>query len=85
MLITDKRCWAEINLSQIIENYRIYKKQLPAKTKVMAVVKADAYGHGDTEIAEVLQKEGVIDFAVATLDEAIKLRTSGIQGQIFVL
>ena len=85
MLITDKRCWAEINLSQIIENYRIYKNQLPPKTKIMAVVKADAYGHGDAEVAEVLQKEGVTDFAVATLDEAIKIRTSGINGQIFVL
>ena len=51
----------------------------------MAVVKADAYGHGDTEVAELLQKEGVTDFAVATLDEAVRLRTSGIQGQIFVL
>ncbi len=85
MLITDKRCWVEINLSQILENYRIYKNQLPSKTKVMAVVKADAYGHGDVEVAEVLQKEGVTDFAVATLDEAIKIRTSGINGQIFVL
>ena len=85
MLITDKRCWAEINLSQIIENYKIYKNQLPDNTKVMAVVKADAYGHGDTEVAELLQKEGVTDFAVATLDEAVRLRTSGIQGQIFVL
>ena len=85
MIITDKRCWAEINLSQIIENCRIYKNQLPEKTKIMAVVKADAYGHGDAEVAEVLQKEGVTDFAVATLDEAVKLRSSGIQGQIFVL
>ncbi|MBO7421750.1 MAG: alanine racemase [Spirochaetaceae bacterium] len=85
MIITDKRCWTEIDLSQIIENYRIYKNHLPEKTKVMAVVKADAYGHGDAEIAEVLQKEGVADFAVATLDEAIKLRTNGIKGQIFVL
>ena len=48
MIITDKRCWTEIDLSQITENYRVYKNHLPAKTKVMAVVKADAYGHGDT-------------------------------------
>ena len=39
MLVTDKRCWTEINLSAIINNYRIYKNCLPAKTKVMAVVK----------------------------------------------
>ena len=85
MLVTDKRCWTEINLSAIINNYRIYKNCLPAKTKVMAVVKADAYGHGDVDVASVLQEEGAKDFAVATIDEAIKLRLAGIKGQIFVL
>ena len=85
MLVTDKRCWAEINLSQIEKNYEIYKNHLPLGTKVMAVVKADAYGHGDTEIAFFLQNHDVTDFAVATLEEAIKLRLSGINGQIFVL
>lgn len=85
MLVTDKRCWAEINLSQIAENYRIYKNHLPDETKVMAVVKADAYGHGDVKVASVLQKEGVTDFAVATLEEAIELRQGNISGQIFVL
>lgn len=85
MLVADKRCWAEVNLSQIAENYRIYKKHLPEETKVMAVVKADAYGHGDVKVASVLQKEGVTDFAVATLEEAIELRQGNISGQIFVL
>lgn len=85
MLVADKRCWAEVNLSQIAENYRIYKNHLPEETKVMAVVKADAYGHGDLEIAKVLQKEGVTDFAVATLEEALELRQGKISGQIFVL
>ena len=51
----------------------------------MAVVKADAYGHGDVDVASVLQEEGAKDFAVATIDEAIKLRLAGIKGQIFVL
>ena len=64
MLVTDKRCWAEINLSVISKNYEIYKNHLPKGTKVMAVVKADAYGHGDTEIAGLLQNSGVTDFAV---------------------
>ncbi len=85
MIVTDKRCWAEINFSQIEKNYEIYKNHLPLDTKVMAVVKADAYGHGDTEIAVFLQNHDVTDFAVATLEEAIKLRLSGINGQIFVL
>lgn len=85
MIITDKRCWVDINLSVISKNYEIYKNHLPKGTKVMAVVKADAYGHGDTEIAGLLQNQGITDFAVATLEEAIKLRLSGIKGQIFVL
>ncbi len=85
MLVTDKRCWAEVNLSLIVNNYRIYKNNIPAKTKIMAVVKADAYGHGDVDVALILQEEGTEHFAVATLEEAIKLRISGIKGQIFVL
>ena len=85
MLLTDKRCWSEVSLSVIRNNYRIYKNHLPAETKIMAVVKADAYGHGDVDVASVLQDEGADDFAVATLEEAIKLRTAGIKGQIFVL
>ena len=85
MIITDKRCWAEINLSAIVNNYKIYKNQLPKNTKVMAVVKANAYGHGAIEVSKALQKEGVTDFAVATLEEAVELRTQKIKGQIFVL
>ena len=85
MLVTDKRCWTEINLCAILNNYRIYKNCLPANTKVMAVVKADAYGHGDVDVASVLQEAGVKDFAVATIEEAIKLRLAGIKGQVFVL
>lgn len=85
MLVTNKRCWTEINLSVLKNNYQIYKSLLPLKTKIMAVVKADAYGHGDCEVANVLQTEGVTDFAVATLEEAISLRHAGIKGQILIL
>lgn len=80
-----KRCWTEINLSVIVKNYQIYKSNLPDNKKIMAVVKADAYGHGYSEVAAALQKEGVNDFAVATIDEAVKLRQSGIKGQILIL
>lgn len=80
-----KRCWTEINRCVIIKNYHIYKNLLPNNTKVMAVVKADAYGHGDVETAFLLQNEGVQDFAVATISEAIRLRENGIKGQILIL
>lgn len=85
MLINNKRSWTEINLSLLKNNYEIYRSLLPVGTKIIAVVKADAYGHGDYEIAKLLQKEGVTDFAVATIEEAIGLRCAGIKGHILVL
>lgn len=79
-----KRSWVEVDLKQIAENYRIYKNNSGGKA-VMAVVKADAYGHGDTEVARVLQSEGVKLFAVSNIEEAITLRKVGIHGEILVL
>lgn len=51
----------------------------------MAVIKADAYGHGDIEIAKVFQSEGVKLFAVSNIEEAIGLRKANIQGEILIL
>ncbi len=51
----------------------------------MSVVKADAYGHGQNEVAEALQKIGCRHFAVSNIDEAVSLRTHGIKGQILIL
>lgn len=79
------RSWVEIDLNRIRNNYRIYKEQLPEGMKVMAVVKADAYGHGDKEVAMALQKEGCTDFAVSNINEAVGLREAGIRGQILIL
>lgn len=63
-----KRSWVEINLEQIRLNYQIYSKNT-AKT-IMAVVKADAYGHGAVKVAKILQEEGVRNFAVSNIKEA---------------
>lgn len=79
------RSWVEIDLNQIRENYRIYKSQLPKDMNVMAVVKADAYGHGDKEVALMLQNEGCGNFAVSNINEASGLRDAGITGQILIL
>ncbi len=79
------RCWTEIDLSVICENYRIYRDLQPEGRKVMAVVKADAYGHGDRETALALQAAGCTDFAVSNLDEAIRIRRAGVTGQILIL
>lgn len=83
--INNERCWTEIDLVAIENNCKIYQKLLPQNTKLMAVVKADAYGHGDVQVAKRLQNIGVSDFAVATLEEAIKLRENNIKGQILIL
>lgn len=81
----EKRSWVEISINQIIENYRIYKGQCVPGTEIMAVIKADAYGHGDVKVATALENEGVHLFAVSNIDEAVGLRKSGIKGEILIL
>lgn len=78
-----KRSWIEIDLAQIRRNYAVYRAH--ASLPLMAVVKADAYGHGDTEVAGILQTCGCKNFAVSNLEEAVKLRETGISGQILIL
>lgn len=77
-----KRSWVEINLEQIKLNYQICSKT--TTKNIMAVVKADAYGHGDIRVAKLLQKEGVKNFAVSNVKEAIELRENGITGLILI-
>lgn len=81
----EKRSWVEVDLSQIRKNYRIYKTLLPKESNIIAVIKADAYGHGDVQIARLLSEEGVTHFAVSNVDEAIGLREAGIKGDILIL
>ncbi|MCF0120403.1 MAG: alanine racemase, partial [Oscillospiraceae bacterium] len=80
-----RRSWAEVDLDVIRTNYRTYLASLREGQRIMAVVKADAYGHGDVEVASCLAAEGVRDFAVSNLLEAIRLREAGIKGQILIL
>ena len=81
---TELRSYTEIDLLQIEKNYLNYKALVKNK-EIMAVVKADAYGHGAVEVAKRLENLGVSIFATATLDEAAQLRRSGIFGDILVL
>lgn len=78
------RVWADIYLENIVHNYREIKKHV-GDSRVMAVVKADAYGHGAVPVSLALEKAGADRFAVATLQEAIKLRNAGISRPIMVL
>ncbi|GEN36247.1 alanine racemase [Aneurinibacillus danicus] len=77
--------WAEIDLDAIGENIRTFRKHIPAETKIMAVVKADGYGHGAYQIAQKALAEGAEWLGVALLDEALELRSQGITAPILVL
>lgn len=83
---TYSRVYARIDLDAIAYNMEQMKRNLKEDTKVMAVIKADGYGHGAVQIAEMMENIDYIwGFAVATLDEAVVLRTEGIKKPILVL
>lgn len=79
------RAWAEVNLNHLKHNLLELKSVLPQECNIMAVVKADAYGHGCIRIARHLSKAGVKHFAVAEISEGVALRKQGIKGEILVL
>ena len=83
-MISKYRTWCEVNLDTIYDNFIKYRNFVGKDTKIMAVIKADAYGHGAIPCAEKLQ--GVTDyFAVAFADEAIDLRENNITAPILIL
>jgi alanine racemase len=77
--------WAEIDLAAIKNNLECIRNVLSPKSRIMAVVKADAYGHGMKEISRTCVEEGVDFLAVATLDEAMQLIKYGVKATILVL
>lgn len=79
------RVWMEINIDHLRHNVNTLKSAMPPDCELMAVVKAEAYGHGAYEIAASLNKMSVRAFAVATIDEGIELRKQGICGEILIL
>ena len=84
-IITKERIWSEINLDYLKHNVKQLQSLMPKRCKIMAVVKANAYGHGDIETSKELNKLGVTSFAVATLKEGIRLREHDIKGDILIL
>ena len=81
----DHRAWAEIDLAALKHNAAQLQSVLPEQCRLMAVVKANAYGHDDTVVARTLNQCGIQAFAVATLEEGIHLRKNGIIGEILIL
>jgi len=77
--------WAEIDLGALAANFNIVKNRVASDAKVMAVVKANAYGHGAIDCARRLAREGADWFGVALPEEGIGLRVSGISQPILCL
>ena len=76
--------WADISLDAIVSNFRKIKKWVGGR-KVLAVVKADAYGHGGPPVAKALEKAGADCFGVTCVSEGAELREAGIRKPILVL
>ncbi|MCR5626951.1 MAG: alanine racemase [Lachnospiraceae bacterium] len=81
-----KRVYAEVNLDNIIFNLESMKNAVKEGTSIMAVIKADGYGHGALMIADHIKDlDYIAGFAVATIEEAVALRENGIEKPILIL
>jgi alanine racemase len=84
-LMGQRPTWAEIELDALAANFHLVRKRVGPTVKVMAVVKANAYGHGAVECARRLATEGADWFGVATPEEGIELRQAGIAQPILCM
>jgi len=80
-----QRAWVEINETALHHNVRAIKRLLSCQTSLMAVVKADGYGHGAVKVAKTILEAGGEALAVATLQEGIELRLAEIDAPILIL
>lgn len=82
---TYKRVCAYVDLNAVRANIAAVRERIGDSVKILAILKADAYGHGAVPVAKALEKEGVFGFGVATVEEGVQLREAGIGGHILVL
>jgi len=80
-----ERAWVEVDLDALAHNVQQIRERLSSNTELMAVVKADAYGHGAVAIARTALHYGATWLGVATIPEGIELREAGIQAPILLL
>ena len=81
----EERVLALIDLDALEYNIKSIRKKTPEGTGIIGVIKADAYGHGSVEVAQVLLENGADWFAVAVVDEGLNLRKHGINAPILLL
>ena len=77
--------WVEINISNLEHNIKEIKSKIPQGTKLLGVVKADAYGHGAVMLAPTILASGIDMLGVASIDEGVDLREANINCEILVL
>jgi alanine racemase len=77
--------WMDIDLEALRQNYLEVRKRLPAGVKVIAAVKANAYGHGAVPVAHVLSRQGVDGFATGSFEDALAIRAAGISTKVLLL
>ncbi len=77
--------WAEIDCDRVEHNLRLIRERVGGSVRIMAVVKADAYGHGAVAVSKSLLHAGANSLAVASLEEADELRRAGVRANILIL
>ena len=77
--------WAEVSIAAILHNLRVIRRQVGRERKILAVVKANAYGLGAVPISKALARAGTEWFGVTCSSEGIELRDAGIRKRILVL
>ncbi len=82
---TRRDAWVEVDLDAIEHNACVIRKTIPRSVDLMAVIKADAYGHGAVMIIPTLEASGVSIVGVAAIDEAIQIRQAGLEIPILVI
>ena len=78
-------CWADVDLAAFRRNWRLLKRLLADRTAILAVVKANAYGHGLLPLAKAAVEEGAAYLGVSSLEEGIALRDAGITAPVLIL
>ncbi len=80
-----ERAWAEISLDALAHNVRVIQEKLADTTEYCAVVKADAYGHGEEFVCKKLYELGIRFYAVSSFEEAVRVRKWCPEGEILIL
>jgi len=79
------RNWLEVDINKLADNVEVVRGILPEACDIIAVVKANAYGHGEGKMARALESLGITRYAVASFEEALNIREEGVSGEVLVL